>query len=135
MVHIPFSALITLPAGSDAEKGFYGFGVAEGKQLNIAGAGYLGGDSNELYLLVIVPVSATASLNDVDIDQSLGMVPFFTQMKGGATAPLAEPPGLTSGGNRVIPGPCSVLIQSNDTNTAVFTMSLWGTMSDLGEGL
>jgi len=135
MPHKPFSALVTLPAGSDAEKGFYAFGVGEGEQLNITQAGYTGGDSVEVYQLMIIPVGATSTLSDVAIDQSLGMVPLFSQMKGGATAPMAEPPVLFGTQPVIVPGPCSLVICASAANTAAFVVSIWGTVSPLGESL
>jgi len=133
--HEPFAAICTLPAGSDAEKGFYSFGVPEGKQLNICLASYVGGDATEVYQLVAVPVSATASLNDVNIEAPLGMVAFFAQMKGGALAPMATVPSLFGQTYQIVPGPCSVLIAASAANTAQFSCNVRGTISDLGDGM
>ena len=109
--------------------------MPEGKQVNICIGSYVGGDSTEIYQLVAVPVSATASLNDVAIDATLGMVAFAAQMKGGAAAPMAAIPSLFGQTYIPVPGPCSVVICASAANTAEFTCNVRGTISDLGDGM
>jgi len=93
-----------------------------------------GGDSAEIYSLIIVP--AGNALNDVTIDPTSGMATWLEQAKGGAVA--AHPPMWPRNAvstNPVLPGPCSVVVSASAANTNAFFTTLYGTVSDLGEGL
>jgi len=127
----PFYALGELPAGSDAAKGFFFFGVPAGRILTIATASYWGGDSGENYQLIIIP--ASQSTHDVAIDGGVGQLCIASPAKGGSTASYQA---LWNWGetNRtgVIPGPCSVVIAStNASNAAAFLSGVFGVMHDL----
>ena len=127
----PFYALGELPAGTDAAKGYFFFGVPEGRILTITAASYWGGDSGENYQLVIVP--ASLGVSDVAIDGSVGMFVYGSPAKGGSTASyqaIWNP--VLDGGPLTIPGPCSVVMAStNASNAAAFFSGVFGVMHDL----
>ena len=129
----PFFALGELPAGTDAAKGYFFFGVPEGRQLTITAASYWGGDTGENYQLVIVP--ASLGVSDVAIDGSVGMFCIGSPAKGGSTASyqaLWLNDGVMTGVNPAIPGPCSVVIASTNASPAVaFSSGVYGVMHDL----
>jgi len=129
----PFFALGELPAGSDAAKGFFFFGVPEGRKLTIAACSYWGGDTGENYQLIIIP--ASLSVHDVAIDGGQGMICIATNAKGNSTASMQAQwlnQGVMPSGNTEIPGPCSVVIAStNLSNAAAFYSGVYGVMSDL----
>jgi len=123
-----------LEAGSDANKGFYVFGVDAGKQFNCCAACFDGGDSNELYGLAIIPPTA-AAVQDVTIDISVGMVTWMDTQKGAPDNPVTWTSIANGRGVMVLPGPCSVVMFSNSAVAAAATTTLFGTISDLGESL
>jgi len=129
----PFFALGELPAGSDAAKGFFFFGVPEGRKLTITALSYWGGDSSENYQLIVVP--ASQGVHDVAIDGAAGMFCIASPGKGASTASyqaLWAQGGGRFMGNTDIPGPCSVVIAStNLANAAAFYSGVYGVMSDL----
>ena len=133
-MHVPQTIFCSIPAGSDANKGFYAFGVPEGKQFNIVAACYWGGDSAEIAQLTIVP--AGNDLNDVTIDPTTGMVTWMEQAKGGAAAghPAAWP-AMPGGQNTPLAGPLSIVFSASAANTNAWFCTLYGTVSNLGEGL
>jgi len=134
MAHRLITAQGTLPVGSDAYKGFFVVGVPDDKQFNCVTASYSGGDSNEIYSLAILP--AGYAINDTDIDATIGVIQWMEQAKGGQVAPLqAMFPRIVQTGVCVAPGPCSIVVYSNTSPAAVFTVALTGTISDLGESL
>jgi len=129
----PFFALGEIPAGSDAAKGFFFFGVPEGRKLLITNASYWGGDGGENYQLVIVP--ASQAVNDVAIDGANGMFCLATPAKGGNAASaqgvwIGQITNATT--NLSIPGPCSIVMASfNSANAAAFYSGVYGVMCDL----
>ena len=134
MAHTLITAQGTLPAGSDAYKGFFVVGVPKDKQLNCVTASYTGGDSAEIYSLAILPPGYP--IDDTDIDATIGVVQWMEQAKGGLASPLQSLfPRVAQTGVTVAPGPCSIVVYSNTSNAAVFTVALVGTISDLGEPL
>lgn len=134
MAHEPQFIFAEIPAGSDANKGFYAFGVPPGKQFNLCAACYWGGDSAEIYSLIVVP--AGNPIHDETIDPTSGMVTWLEQAKGGGAAghPPMWPRNAVSA-NPILPGPCSVVVSASASNAAAFFATLYGTVSDLGEGL
>jgi len=128
----PFFALGELPAGTDAARGFFWFGVPEGRILTITAASYWGGDTGENYQAVIVP--ASQEVNDVAIDGAVGMFAMGSPAKGASTASyqaLWLNDGVMTGVNPSIPGPCSVVIAStNASNAAAFFSGVYGVMHD-----
>ncbi len=128
----PFYALGHLPAGTDAAKGFFLCGIPEGRALTISTACYWGGDTGENYQCVITPPSQ--QVNDVAIDGEVGMLVLFEIAKGGGnTASLqALWSAQNAGANRIVPGPCSLVIAStNASNAAEFVAGIYGIMHDL----
>ena len=129
----PFFALGELPAGSDAAKGFFFFGVPEGRVLTLSAMSYWGGDTGENYQLVIVP--ASQSVHDVAINGVAGMICLGSPAKGGSTASyqaLWLNDGVMPSGNTMIIGPCSVVIASTNASPAVaFLSAAFGVMHDL----
>jgi len=128
----PFHALGELPAGSDAAKGFFFFGVPEGRLLTLAAMSYWGGDSGENYQLVVVP--ASQEVHDVAIDGLVGMAQLASPAKGGSLASYQAGwiGDLMPSANVAIPGPCSVVIASTNASPAVAFYSVaFGVMSDL----
>lgn len=128
----PFYALGELPAGSDAAKGFFFFGVPEGRILTISAMSYWGGDSGENYALVVVP--AGQAVHDVAIDGGEGMFYLASPAKGGSASSYQALwiGDLMPSANPVIPGPCSVVIAStNASNAAAFYSGVYGVMRDL----
>ena len=132
-MHVPQTIFCSIPAGSDANKGFYAFGVPAGKQFNLCAACYWGGDSAEIYQLSIVP--AGNPVHDVTIDPTTGVVTWQEQAKGGGAA--AHPPIWPTSfqGMSPLAGPCSIVVSASAANTNAFFATLYGTVSDLGEGL
>ena len=129
----PFFALGEIPAGSDAAKGFFFFGVDPGRELVISAISYWGGDSSENYQMVIVP--ASQSVHDVAIDGGEGMFCFGTPAKGGNAVSMQgswNNNAVMPVGNTTIPGPCSVVLAStNAANAAAFYSGVYGYMRDL----
>jgi hypothetical protein len=130
----PFYAIGELPAGSDAAKGFFFFGVPEGRALTICAASYWGGDTGENYQLIIVP--ASQNLNDVAIDGGVGMICIGSPAKGGGNDASYQGMWLNDGvmpsGNTLLAGPCSVVIAStNASPAAAFYSGVFGVMHDL----
>ena len=127
----PFYALGELPAGTDAAKGFFFFGVPAGRILSITCLSYWGGDTGENYQLVVIP--ASQAVNDVAIDGTAGQFVYGTPAKGASTASyqaIWNP--VIDGGPRQIPGPCSVVIAStNASNAAAFYSGCYGVLHDL----
>lgn len=134
MAHVLHYAQGSIPAGADALTGYFVTGVPEGKQFNCVTASYLGGDSNEIYSLAVVP--ADQSTNEVTIDAltGTGITQVYEQAKGGGTAQsLFSRAGQTN--STPIPGPCTVVVYGNTATAAEFSAGVFGTISDLGEGL
>jgi len=130
----PFYALGELPAGSDAAKGFFFFGVPKGRCFSVTAASYWGGDTGENYQLVVVP--ASQEVNDVAIDGMAGMVCLGSPAKGGGNDASYQGLWLNDGvmpsGNTDIYGPCSVVIAStNASPAAAFFSVAFGIMHDL----
>lgn len=128
----PFYALGELPAGSDAAKGFFFFGVDAGRELVVTTLTYWGGDSGENYQLVIVP--ASQSVHDVAIDAGQGMFLLASPAKGGSAASYTAlwNNNSVAVNNITIPGPCSVVVAStNASPAAAFYSGVYGYMRDL----
>jgi hypothetical protein len=129
----PFFAQGGIPAGSDAAKGFFFFGVPAGRILTISAMSYWGGDSGENYALVLVP--ASQEVNDVAIDGAAGMLYLAAPAKGGGNTVSYQGEwigDLIPSANMDIPGPCSVVIAStNASNAAAFYSGVYGVMRDL----
>jgi len=129
----PFIAQGEIPAGSDAAKGFFFFGVSEGRILTISALSYWGGDTGENYQMVIVP--AGEKIKNVSVAGSLGMFSIGSPAKGGSTETyqaLWNNNAVSAVGNLTIPGPCSVVIAStNAANAAAFYSGVYGVMHDL----
>ncbi len=129
----PFYAQGEIPAGSDAAKGFFFFGVPEGRCFSLTAAAYWGGDSGENYAMVVVP--ASQEVNDVAIDGTSGMVYLASPAKGGGNTASYQGEwvgDLLPNTNCKIPGPCSVVLAStNAANAAAFLSAAFGIMHDL----
>jgi len=121
-----------LPAGTDAARGYFLCGVGAGEMLTITTCSYWGGDQGENYQVVIVPPSQLVT--DVPIDGGVGMFTIFEIAKGGGnTASLqALWSAQSTGSNREIVGPCSLVIAStNASNAAAFYTGIYGYVTTL----
>ena len=134
MGHVLRYAQASIPAGTDALKGFFLTGVGEGKQFNFVAGSYSGGDSNEIYSLAVVPSDFALEDLTIDLNTGTGITQVMEQAKGGGTV-TALWPRIASAGSCVIPGPCSVVVYGNTATAAEFTTGVFGTISDLGESL
>lgn len=125
----PVAAQATIPAGGDANKGFFLTAVPEGRILWITCVSGWGLDLSEFCGLYLVSpsTSGTASLNDFTISGEVGVTKLYGGMKGGGVEQDQNNnfAGIQSGQWRVA-GPVSIVVASSAANTAEGQVNLRG---------
>jgi len=125
----PIAAQCTIPAGSDANKGFFLTAVPEGRILWITCVSGWGLDASEFGALYLVSPSTagTETLNDFTISGEDGVTALFAGLKGGGVEEFQNNnmTGLQAGQFRVA-GPVSIVCASSGANTAEGQFNLRG---------
>jgi hypothetical protein len=125
----PVAAQCTIPAGGDANKGFFLTAVPEGRILWITCVSGWGLDGSEFMgLYLVAPSTAGAeTLNDFTISGEDGVTKLFGGLKGGGVEQDQNNnfTGLQAGQFRVA-GPVSIVCASSAANTAEGQCNLRG---------